>query len=186
MNVSYKKKSVLWWMLQIIPPLCILPLSALPMDMHTSIFWGAGIIVFLISIFSICRIFFRQLRAKEKNSTIAGVLRPGLVIIFMIVAISSVKYSLSKAENFAFETAKSIQKECTSNNNCPDFIPAWNKRDDSFAYDYLAGGLVKYRVLYDVNDDKKEFRIMLRINIDKNLYFSGGVGKRVQRSFHRS
>ncbi len=103
----------------------------------------------------------------------------------MIVAITSVRYSLSKAENYAFNTAKNIQEKCNLTNSCPDFIPTWNKRDNSFECDILAGGLAKYRVLYDVADDRKAFYIMLRVNIDSHIYFQGGVGKEVKRNLHK-
>jgi hypothetical protein len=181
MNIKIKNKSIIWWILQIIPPLFILPLSAMPMDISTSIFWGAGIIALFISMFNICRKGINLFRDKERKNFIASITRPILTIIFMIVAISSVKYSLSEAENYAFNTAKNIQEKCNINNSCPDFIATWNKRDDSFKCDFLAGGLAKYRLLYDVSNDRKEFRIMLRVNIDRHLNFRGGVGKEVKR-----
>ena len=104
----------------------------------------------------------------------------------MVMAIISVKSSLWQAEKFAHYTAINIQRKCISDNICPEYIPGWNRRDDSFVCDSLAGGLAKYRVLYGVNDDRKEYTVMLRINIDRHLDFYGGVGKEMQRALHES
>ena len=183
MNIKFEKKSIFWWILQIIPPFIILPLSTMPMDISTGIFWLAGIIASFISLFSIGSKVFAYLRSKEKQSALIDIIRPSLTIFFMILAISSVKYSLSRAENDAFETAKYVQKKCDSDNICPGYIPTWNRVDGSFTCESLVGSFAKYRVLYSVNEDKKEFSIMLRLNIDNHLYFYGGVGKEVQRDY---
>lgn len=183
MNIKLEKKSIFWWIMQIAPPLIILPLSTMPMDFGTGIYWLAGIIALFISIFSIGRKVFTHLRSKNKQSTLADIIRPSLTILFMILAISSVRFSLHKAENVAFETAKYVQKKCDSDNICPDYIPTWDRADGSFTCESLAGGLAKYRVLYGVNEDRKNFTIMLRLNIDSRLYFYGGVGKEIQRDY---
>lgn len=163
------------------PPLFILPLAGMSMDIHTSIFWMAGLIALCISVFNICKKVVNILRKKDRDMPLADITRPTLTILFIIMAVSSVRYSLAEAENFALNTAKSIQEKCDATDSCPDFIATWNMREDSFECDTLAGGLVKYRLLYDVTDDKQGFSIMLRINVDSHLYFRGGVGKEVER-----
>jgi hypothetical protein len=183
MDIRFEKKSIFRWILQIIPPLIILPLFTMPMDIGTGIFWLAGIIALFVSLFSIGRKFIAHLRSKNTQSTLVDIIRPSLTILFMILAISSVKYSLSKAENYAFETAKYIQTKCDSDNICPDYIPTWNQSGGSFTCESLAGGLAKYRVLYGLNEDKKNFTILLRLNMDSHLYFYGGVGKEIQRDY---
>jgi hypothetical protein len=183
MNIKVGKKTIFWWIMQIAPPLIILPLSTMPMDIGTGIFWLAGIIACFISLFSIGRKVFTHLRNKNKQSTLVDIIRPSLTIFFMILALSSVRFSLHKAENVAFETAKYVQKKCDSDNICPDYIPTWNRIDGSFTCESLVGGLAKYRVLYGVSKDKKIFTIMLRLNMDSHLYFYGGVGKEIQRDY---
>ena len=185
MNNKVEKRSKLWWIMQIIPPLFILPLSTLPMDINTGIFWFAGIIAAFISIFSIGRKILARFRHKDDKSSFIDLIRPGLTLIFMILAISSVRYSVLKAENDAFETAKYFQMMCDSDNLCPEYIPKWDRTDDSFQCEASLGGLVKYRALYGVNEDKREFSIMLRLNIDRHIYFYGGVGKEVERDYRR-
>ena len=183
MKIKVEYKTTFWWILQIVPPLIILPLFTMPMDIGTGIFWLAGIIAFCISFFSIGRKVFTHLRSKNKQSTLLNIIRPGLTIILMILAFSSVKFSLSKAENDAFEIAEYVQKKCDSDNTCPDYIPTWNRKDGSFTCESLVGGLAKYRILYFVSEDKKDFTIKLRLNIDSHLSFYGGVGKEIQREY---
>ena len=185
MNNKVEKRSKLWWIMQIIPPLFILPLSTLPMDINTGIFWLAGIIASFISIFSIGRKILARFRNKDDKSSFIDLIRPGLTMIFMILAILSTKYSVSKAENDVFEIAKFVQTICDSENHCPECIPKWDRTDSPFQCEASFGGLVKYRALYGVNEDKKEFSIMLRLNIDRNIYFYGGVGKEVQRDYKK-
>jgi hypothetical protein len=183
MNFRLKKKSIIWWILQIFPPLFILPLSTMPIDIVTSIFWFAGLIAFIVSFLNVGRKILSLIRNKESKLILLDMIRPTLTIFFIILVISSVKYSLSKAESFAFETAKNIQNRCNVDNICPECIPTWEKRDDSSICESIAGGLAKYRVLYLLNNDKKQFRIMLRIYIDRFLIFYGGVGKQIERDF---
>ena len=181
MNIGFEKKSLIWWILQIIPPLFILPLSTMPMDISTGIFWLAGLIAFIISFFNVGRKILSSFFRKESKPAFMNLIRPGLTTFFILLAISSIKYSLWKAEDFAFESAKSIQEKCNSDNICPECIPEWNKHDDSLICESLAGGLAKYRVIYGVNADKKEFSIVLRMNIDRQLNFYGGVGKQIKK-----
>ena len=183
MNISFEKKSMIWWILQIIPPLFILPLSTMPMDIGSGIFWLAGLIASIISFFNVGRKILSLFFRKESKPIFMSMIRPCLTIFFILLAISSIKYSLSKAEDFAFETAKSIQEKCNSDNICPECIPEWNKQDNSLICESLAGGLAKYRVIYSVNGNKKEFSIRLRMNIDRQLNFYGGVGKQIKKGF---
>ncbi len=169
-----------WWILQIIPPLFVLPLSSIPFDYVSTMFWSAGLIASIASLYTIGRKIFSLFRSKESKSILMDIIRPTLTIIFIIFSIISVNYSLSKAEDFAYETAKNIQKKCDLDNNCPECIPEWNARNP-FSCQSLAGGLAKYLISYNVNGDKKEFSIMLRMNIDRRLYFQGGVGKQVNK-----
>ncbi len=64
MNISLKKRSLIWWIVQTIPPLCILPLSTMPLDIITGIFWFVGTIAFLISILSIAYKVIKIYRVK--------------------------------------------------------------------------------------------------------------------------
>jgi hypothetical protein len=153
----------------------------MPMDIGTGILWLIGIIAFFVSLVSICRKILSRFSSNKRDSSLGDLTRPALTILFVVMAFLSVKLSFSKAEKFAYDTACNVQSLCNADNICPEHIPGWNKRADSFACDSEAGYLAKYRVMYDVSDDRKEFAIMLRANIDRNIYFYGGVGKEIQR-----
>jgi hypothetical protein len=84
-------------------------------------------------------------------------------------------------EKEVFEIAKNIQDICDTEDICPENIHKWDKVDGKFTCQSSVGGLVKYSVLYGVNEEKSEFFLTLRLNIDNQLYYHGGIGKQIKR-----
>ncbi len=97
MKISYKKESRMWWILQIIPPIIIIPLVILPLGNEI---YFIVMMAFLISFFSIFHSVFNLIFRKESESTIEDTVRPGLTIIFVIVALCIKNFGSPIADRF--------------------------------------------------------------------------------------
>lgn len=173
-------RSWVWWLKQFLPPLLLLPLAIMPPDLPTAILWIVGALACAVSIINLVRMLIRS--RQLGRSAFKPAVRPVLTIVFMLLAYISIQISLANATDFARKTAQDIQQKCRAEKACPASISGWDPRGDAFASEAYAGALAKYRVLYGVSRDRKQFTIFLRQSIDSGLIFTGGVDEKLNES----
>jgi len=179
------KNPVLRWIAILSPPLCLIPLMFIPIDMFTIIFWELG---FLLSLISTTSILARvaHLRKMGKEDTEARseqkirLVRPVLTVAIFCLAILCVKASVKSADNYAIEMGKRIQAICNAQKICPERVEGWQDADRRAWYSSVTSygkyG-AKFRIAYSIADDKQSFTISVRHNIDEGFRVSGGVNQ---------
>lgn len=177
-------RSLVWWLKQVVPPLFLLPLAITPPDLPMAIFWIIGALACAISLISLVRMLIRS--RQLGRSAFEPAVRPVLTIVFMLIAYISIQITLAKATDFSRKTAQDIQQKCRTEKACPASISGWDPRRDAFASETYAGALAKYRVLYGVSRDQKQFTIFLRQSIGSGLYFTSGVDEELKESTKKS
>jgi hypothetical protein len=88
----------------------------------------------------------------------------------------------ARANEFGRKAAQEIQRRCHAEQVCPASILDWSPCSDAFVSETFAGAWVKYRVLYSVSGDRKQFSVLVRHDLDKGLLFIGGVDKELHES----
>lgn len=171
---------LVFWILQIFPPLFLLILVWTPIDIGSMFLWGPAFFSVLVSIINI--ISYPTSKGpitltgkKTKNKDIKQLVRPVLTTAIVIISLYSVTMSLNIAKKYAMEIANQIQNDCNQNSACPKHIEGWQIRNDTFKSDIVYGGLAKYRILYRPNGT--EFEIIVRRSIDGFFKIEGGKGK---------
>ncbi len=171
---------LVFWILQIFPPLFLLILVWTPIDIGSMLLWGPAFFSVLVSIINIISYPTSMnpitlTGKKTKNKDIKRLVRPVLTTAIVIISLYSVTISLNLAEKYAMELANQIHQDCNQNSACPKHIEGWQIRNDAFSSDTVYGGLAKYRILYRTNGT--EFEIMVRRSIDGFFKIEGGKGK---------
>jgi hypothetical protein len=149
-----------------------------------TILWIIGALACAVSIINLVRMLIRS--RQLGLSSFKSAVRPVLTIVFMLSAFMSIQISLANATDFARKTAQDIQQTCRAEKTCPASISGWDPRRDAFASETFAGALAKYRVLYGVSRDRKQFTVFLRQNIGRGLFFTGGVDEELTESRNNS
>jgi len=108
--------------------------------------------------------------------------RPILTIVFVLFAQLSIQMSVARANEFGRKAAEEIQRRCHAEQVCPASISGWSPRSDAFVSETYAGTWAKYRVLYSVSKDRKQFSIVVRYDIDRGLLYTGGVDEALHES----
>jgi len=170
----------LWWIGQIIPPLLILPLAITPPDFPMAFLWIIGWLACAVSLINLVRMLIRSRHLGR--SAFKPSMRPMLTIVFMLFAHLSIQMSLARANEFGRKTAQEINRRCHVEQLCPTSISGWSPRSDAFLSETFAGALAKYRVLYSVSGDRKQFSVLVRHDLDRSLLFIGGVDKELHES----
>lgn len=173
-------RSVVWWLKQVLPPLLVLPLAITPPDLPTAILWLIGWLACAVSVINLIRMLIRSRHLGR--SAFKPSVRPILTIVFMLLALISIQISLAQATDFGRKTAQDIQRRCHAEKVCPASISGWSPRRDAFVSETVAGALAKYRVLYGVSPDRKQFNIFVRYGLDSGLLFTGGVDEELRES----
>jgi len=173
-------RSGLWWLGQILPPLLILPLAITPPDFPMAILWIIGWLASVVSLINLLRMLVRSRRLGF--SAFKPSVRPILTIIFMLFAQLSIQMSVARANEFGRKAAQEIQRRCHAEQVCPASILDWSPRSDAFVSETFAGAWAKYRVLYSVSGDRKQFSVLVRHDLDRGLLFIGGVDKELHES----
>lgn len=172
-------RSFVWWLLQIVPPFLLFPLSAMPFDIGTSPFWAAGTIAAGISIFEL--VYRAAIHFGKRDPLSLDLTRPALTTLCVATAFRSMEHSSSAAREFASITAEHTQRSCNANGSCPETLSGWKERHDRLECETEAGGLAGYRVLYDASDAGTELQRVLYINMDWTARFRGDTGKPLVR-----
>ena len=182
-KVSSKTKPPGWPAI-ILPPLPILLLCFVPLDMATTPIWLIGWIAFIISvIFILMRVikilFLERSNNLQRKVLVLKLVRPLLVVIFVILAHLLIKLSIASADQYALKVAREIQRETKMKGVCPENIEGWSPARYGCGHrDILYGEYgTRYVIRYFFSEDKKEFEIIVRHNIDERCFITGGVNK---------
>lgn len=167
-----------WWMKQVLPPLLILPLAIMPPDLPMAILWIIGLLACVVSVINLIRMLIRSRRLGR--SVFWPSVRPILTIFFMLLAFISIQVSRAQATDFGRNAAQDIQRRCHAEKACPASISGWDPRRDAFASETYSGALAKYRVLYHVSSDRRQFNILVRYDLGSGLVFTGGVNEELR------
>jgi len=105
------KNPIFRWSAIIFPPLCLIPIIFIPIDMPTIMIWLLGFLVALISGRSILLRIIRfaklgKAKTEERYEQKNRLVRPVLTVVIFCLAIICVKVSLKSADNYAIETGK--------------------------------------------------------------------------------
>jgi len=184
------KNPYLFWSCIIFPPLGLLLLIWMPIDIGSTPFWAPAIVAF---VFSVCSIVFKTiwvLIRKMRNkppilpSLSIRIIRPIMVIIIFPGVFYIVKLSLESADTYAVKVAKDVQEICDSNGACPEFIKGWKVDDRKRCVCETMYGKygTKYPIRYNVEGN--DFRVWVRHNIDEAFSVSGGVDKILEAELH--
>jgi hypothetical protein len=185
--ITYRiKNKFLLWALILLPPLLMIPLCRINVDLMTSILWTPVYVAVLWSVISIIinirRLYRRdaQVSPPFKNIKIRFV-RPVLTIIIFLGVRTVVSMSILSADKYAIETAKAIQNRVVAEGSCPRKIEGWSDGShESVASECFYGKYgTKYPVRYRISDDGKDFSISVRHNIDEGFIVTGGVNKQL-------
>ena len=108
-----------------------------------------------------------------------------LVICIVIGAFTLVWLSLKSADVYAVEIARQIQNSCDVNSVCPEIIEGWKTSDREWVSCSIMYGKygAKYPIRYKVSDDRCEFSIAVRHNIDERFYVTGGVNQELKAEY---
>lgn len=182
------KNKFLLWSAIIIPPLLLIYLIWIPVDMVTLLLWFPGAIAFLISAVSTIVNFVKFLRlSKDKKEEIGKIkirlIRPMLTMLVFLFAILCLAASRKSADNYAATVGKKIQGICSAEELCPESIAGWSSVPEESGYNsviFYGKYGTKYRVSYSVSKDRKSFNIEVKHNIDEGLSIKGGVGKQLK------
>jgi hypothetical protein len=182
------KNPFLRWIFILLPPLSLLLLMWVPIDLITTALWGPAMLAFVISIISIvyrltCA-YINKLKKKPPSPITLKIelIRPILVVLIFPTVFGITKLSQKSADIYAAKTAKNVQRMCNENGVCPEFIEGWEVGVESwYASSKLYGRYgSKYIIRYCIEDDPNGFTIIVRHNIDEGFYIYGGVGKTLQ------
>lgn len=161
---------------QILPPILILPLSFVPFDLTTILFFVPVFVCCFISLFGVVKLVFRILsQPAERNQSAFRLLRPILTIFSTFLVFTALAFSYNSATTLGRKIATSVQLECDKSGSCPKTLPSWRSRNDAYTSDFVAGEFAKYLILYRVEKDQKAFRLYVKRDIDSGLSISGGV-----------
>lgn len=184
---SPEPKKISWPKL-LIPPLFLIPLIWIPWDIITVTFWIPGIIVFIWSVISIfvqlTILIIRHFKKQYVPLYIKlQIIRPILAVTIFLIVVLAINLSLASADKYGIEAAKQIQTQCMEQGICHDKIDGWDIEESEYGIrvSKLYGKYgTKYILRYSASDDKKEFTISVRHNIDKGFYIKGGVNKELK------
>lgn len=185
------KNKYLRWPSIIIPPLFILPLIWISWDIVAIILWYPAIVAFIWSVISIIvRAIKTIIRHRKKLPAIkyqrTQFIRPILTIVVYLCVIGVVRLSIRSADDYGIKIAKQIQAQCKEQGICLNKIDGWvDVGENARAMSYIFYGKygTKYFLRYYINDDKNEFTIDVKHNIDESFYIKGGVNKKLKATF---
>ncbi|MBN2018901.1 MAG: hypothetical protein JW749_01610 [Sedimentisphaerales bacterium] len=186
--LTYKfKNPYLRWVFIIVPPLGLLFLINIPIDIGSFMFWMPADIIFICSICSIVLKILWALIRKMRNKPALlpplsiRLIRPAMIILILPTVHRIVTLSRESADTFAIETASEIKKICDSNGRCPDFITGWEAdKSGRICCRTIYGKYgTKYPVRYNISRDGKEFWVWVNHAFDEDFFISGGVDKSI-------
>ena len=160
-----KIKTVIEWVLIVIPPLLLLPLAFIPVDILTILYWFFGWSCLFVSAFSLV------FKIIEKQRSTKNLLRPILTIITFSSAYLSLSTSLDAARSEATMKADVFLSICDQG-KCPAFIEGWNSSEHVLGESYTSVGyLIKYPLFYQPSEDLDTFKLSLRVSFEEEYNY---------------
>ncbi len=155
---------------QIVPPLLLLPLLIMPVDVHTLMLWLIGGIAALISIVTLSlALLAPTLRHKA--------LRPFLTLVFFLMAAATAATVEALSERSSRRLVAELQETCNANGRCPDTLPGWeNASGTSSRRDF------HWKYTYAPMDQNRGFALIIAMRYEAERCVSGGVGVPVQET----
>lgn len=157
---------------QILPPLFLLPLFAMPWDATTLIYWMACGIAALVSMFSL---LFGLFRARPSNSS-AGCLPAwranlrALLAAVIFVAAAATAFAVDAAANrYAADLASRLQGICQAQQRCLPAPEGW-RREGKFARSDFG----HWTFSYLTNADQSEFGLWIHRRHEDEKCIHGG------------
>jgi len=176
-----KSGGVFEWVKIIVPPLLLLPLFKIPVDMITAVFWGAGAIAFIVSVVHLFawggnKLYFMARGKGDEYRLGKKLVRPAMVIILFILPVYTSVASKGAAVDYIKKTAAKVQKECIERGKCPASIKEWTSKGNPNRMRYVKYGRT-HNIGYKASEDATAFEIYRRFNIDHVFVARGGVDK---------
>jgi len=190
--VTYRiKNRFLLWPLVLIPPLFLVPLYWIRIDLLTMIFWlpatlavtWSGISLVINGIRGVVRLLTERPQVRLFKIRL---IRPSLTIMIFLFVSLTVHLSKVSADKYAIETSKKIQKQAKVDGVCPDKIEGWSTggQDKTTCHTLYGDYGTKYWLEYVRSEDKKEFRIHVKHAFDDVLEITGGVDQRLKATLY--
>ena len=169
---------VLRWAFVIVPPLSLLSLAKVPVDIGTAslhLLLGVACVWSLISLMMLLikAVLVREGHWRDQLTRAVG---PVLFVAVQILVWMAHDHSLRAARIFAAETAISIQAVCDRTAVVPSHVAGWASggAGDASATRFGSRFGSWYPIRYFVN--KQGYSVVVRISIDESFEISGGVG----------
>lgn len=160
-----KIKTTLEWTLIVIPPLLLLPLAFISVDIHTILYWLFGWSCLIVSAFSLYS------KIIEEQRSIKNLLRPILTIIIFSFAYLSLSTSLNAARVEATMKAHELLSICDQG-KCPAFIEGWRSSEHVLGESYTSVGyLIKYPLFYQPSEHLDTFKLSLRVSFEEEYNY---------------
>ena len=155
---------------QIIPPLLLLPLLILPVDVHTLMLWLIGGIAALISMVTLSLALISPTRRHNA-------LRPFLTLLFFLLAVATAATVEALSERSSSRLIAELQETCNVNGRCPDTMAGWrNVSGTSSRRDF------HWKYTYAPTDQYRGFALVIAMRYEAERCVSGGVGVPVQET----
>lgn len=171
-------KTILGWVFRILPPLMLLPLVFIPVDILTILLWAIGWLCLFVSVYSLVSKLIR------KKTSIRNLVRPILTVCIFSLAYVSLKVSFEIAKSESLAKANEILSICNKE-KCPQAVEGWQPTEHVIGNSYtFVGGLSKYPLFYEPSEHLDSFKLTLRVNFEEEYTYApekGGisVGHRV-------
>lgn len=176
------KNNFFKWAGRLFPPVLMLGLIKIPMDVVTSIIW---LVAGIVMIYSFCKLVSLLIKLiscfikKEELITkkqLGIYVRPFLCVLFFFTASHFVSKSVYSANAKALELALATQEYVQKNGACNTEKPEWATfnplEPESIETQYGEYG-TKYRLVYTCDIENKKFQYWVRINQDESFSVVG-------------
>ena len=163
---------------QVLPPLLLLPLFVMPVEVFTSLYWMAGFVAALLSVVTLSRLSAKP-KAGAPAKDRSRALRPALtLVIFAAAAFVGFRQGAgdsAAADAFARDAAREVRAACVRDGKCPEAPSGWDRKPGERVIRTVAGRRVEYRRL-----DEGAFLITVRHPLEEMLEIRGGVQAEVE------
>ncbi|MCU0756689.1 MAG: hypothetical protein MUE46_16505 [Xanthomonadales bacterium] len=167
------------WIFVIVPPLSLLSLAKVPVDIGTAFLHLILGVAFVWSLLSLVLLLIKAVlfRDGDRRDWVIRAVGPLLFVAVQILVWMAHDHSLRAARIFAAETAIAVQAVCDQAAVVPSEIVGWAGGGAGDASSTRFGSRFGswYPIRYFVNN--QAYSVMVRISIDESFVISGGIGK---------
>jgi hypothetical protein len=160
---------------QILPPLLMLALLAVPMEPFVFVFWLGGFFAAAYSAIKLLRMGMAVLRKRPVDSSRA--IRPALTLALLagvaVVAYGNAVADGREADEFGRRLAQQMKTACDRDGKCAPAPPGWTTNEHGHSRNRHNHTRIDYKVLPDLS----AFRITVHHPLEFMRDFEAGVGK---------